>query len=120
MGRRSRKPAGRPQHPKGLPNAAMSSKAAQHPQAPASPATGRKVVPVPSSSMLAAVKAAADGVDSAGDRLSATVAAARIDGHTWRAIGAALGMSPQSAHRKFGPSKVTDSGEGGPVPTNGE
>jgi hypothetical protein len=96
----------------------MSSKAAQHPQ-PAAAASGRKVVPVPSVSMLAAVKAAADGLDLAGDRLSDTVAAARSDGHTWRAIGAALGISPQSAHRKFGPSKVNDSGEGGPATNHG-
>lgn len=119
MGRRSRKSGGRPQHPKGLPNSAMSSKAAQHPQALPVTGANRKLVPVPSVSMLAAVKAAADGVDLAGDHLAASVAAARNDGHTWRAIGAALGVSAQSAHRRFGPSKGHDPGETGPATNHG-
>ena len=78
------------------------------------------MVPVPVSAMLEAIKASADGFDRAGQDLTAAVESARADGHTWSSIGAALGMSPQSAHRKFGPSKVTESCDGGPATNHGD
>lgn len=47
--------------------------------------------------------AARKAVDAAQDELRAAVAAARSAGDSWTVIGAALGISKQAAHERFGP-----------------
>jgi hypothetical protein len=96
MSRRRRPASGRPQHPKGLPSAAMSTKAAQHPvvRVPT-------IASVPSVDTLRSVLSASAGIEEAYDDLSAAVARARDDGHTWSVIGQALGVSAQTAHKRF-------------------
>lgn len=51
---------------------------------------------------LKAVVAARRSVLQAQDRLDAAVAAARIAGASWAAIGEATGMTRQSAHERWG------------------
>lgn len=51
---------------------------------------------------MEAIKEAQQALDRAKDQLRATVQEARTQGHTWAAIGEALGMSRQAAFKRFG------------------
>jgi len=88
----------------------MSTKVAQSTRPIVKASSGRRVPEVPDVARLQAVMDAANGVDQAGVDLRQAVERAAANGHTWRAIGAALGMTAQSAHRKFGPSRADIAG----------
>jgi len=63
----------------------------------------RQLVHVPELATLQAVEWALDRCESSERALKEAVGTAREDGHTWRAIASALGISAQAAHKKFSP-----------------
>ncbi len=50
------------------------------------------------------LRRAADAVDGARARLQSAVELARADGASWRQVGETLGISGQSAHKRFDPA----------------
>jgi hypothetical protein len=105
MTRRKRKPKGRPQHPKGMPNRAMSTKVGHQLRTTALLESDAVLDPelpkLPTLEELERIVDAQTELVEGEAALRAAVHEAKAAGHTWRSIGNALGVSAQAAHKRY-------------------